>query len=68
MTIPTIHTIDKITFPNPEAIRLKNNIPLYGFNGAKNDILRIDLIFNSGFGNVILSIVCIGGIVIFFES
>ena len=48
MTIPTIHTIDKITFPNPEAIRLKNNIPLYGFNGAKNDILRIDLIFNSG--------------------
>lgn len=48
MTIPPIHTIDKITFPNPESIRLKNNIPLYGFNGAKNDILRIDLIFNSG--------------------
>lgn len=27
---------------------LKNNIPLFGFNGTKNDVLRIELVFNSG--------------------
>ena len=48
MTLPKIHDIDKITFPNPENIILKNNISLFGFNGAKNDIIRIDLVFNSG--------------------
>jgi zinc protease len=48
MTIPQIHNIEHISFPKPEEIRLKNNIRLFGFNGAKNDILKIDLIFNSG--------------------
>lgn len=48
MIIPQIHDIDKITFPNPEEIRLKNNMPLFGFNGTQNDIIRLDLIFNSG--------------------
>lgn len=48
MTLPKIHDIDKITFQNPENILLKNNISLFGFNGAKNDIIRIDLVFNSG--------------------
>ena len=48
MTIPQIHNIENIYFPKPEEIRLKNNILLFGFNGAKNDILKIDLIFNSG--------------------
>ena len=48
MTLPKIHDIDKITFPNPENIILNNNISLFGFNGAKNDIIRIDLVFNSG--------------------
>lgn len=48
MTIPKIHNIEHISFPNPEEITLKNNIKLFGFNGAKNDILRIDLLFNSG--------------------
>lgn len=48
MTLPQIHDIDKIIFPNPEILKLKNNIQLFGFNGTKNDIIRIDLIFNSG--------------------
>jgi zinc protease len=48
MTLPAIHEIDKIVFPEPEKISLQNNIPLFGFNGTKNDILRIDLIFNAG--------------------
>lgn len=48
MIIPKIQHIEKISFSNPEEIILKNNIKLYGFNGAKNDILRIDLIFDAG--------------------
>ncbi|HNB50033.1 MAG TPA: hypothetical protein PK332_11755, partial [Chitinophagales bacterium] len=48
MTKPTIHSIEKIHFPTPEHIVLSNAISLYGFNGAKNDILRIDVLFNSG--------------------
>ncbi len=48
MTIPKIHEIDKISFPNPEKISLKNEVLLFGFNGTKNDILRIDIVFNSG--------------------
>ena len=48
MTIPQIHTIDNIKFPKPEEITLKNNLKVFGFNGTKNDILRMDLVFNSG--------------------
>lgn len=48
MIIPKIQHIEKISFSNPEEIILKNNIKLFGFNGAKKEILRIDLIFNSG--------------------
>ncbi len=48
MNIPKIHTIEKIIFPHPEKWELKNGISVYGFNGAKNDILRIDLVFDSG--------------------
>ena len=48
MTIPQIHTIDKINFPKPEEITLQNNLKVYGFNGTKNDIFRMDLVFNSG--------------------
>lgn len=48
MTIPQIHHIEHISFPNPEEISLKNNIKLFGFNGIKNEILRIDVLFNSG--------------------
>ena len=48
MTIPSIHDIEKIVFPAPESSMLKNNIPLFGFNGTKNDVLRIELVFNSG--------------------
>lgn len=48
MTIPQIHNIDKITFRHPEEIILNNKIKVFGFNGTKNDIFRIDLVFNSG--------------------
>jgi predicted Zn-dependent peptidase len=48
MTIPKIHDIEHISFPTPEEITLKNNIKLFGFNGVKNDVLRIDILFNSG--------------------
>lgn len=48
MTLPTIHDIEKISFPAPEYISLPNQLALYGFNGAKNDILRLDLVFDSG--------------------
>lgn len=48
MILPTIHSIQKATFPKPEELTLRNGIRLYGFNGTKNDILKIDLIFHSG--------------------
>ena len=48
MTIPQIHNIENISLSRPEEIVLKNNIKLFGFNGAKNDILRIDIVFDSG--------------------
>ena len=48
MTLPKIHNIDKIIFPVPESFRLKNDLEVFGFNGLKNDIIRIDLLFNSG--------------------
>lgn len=48
MIIPVIHPIEEIKFPKVEKIGLKNAIPVFGFNGATNDILRIDLVFDSG--------------------
>lgn len=48
MNLPEIHSIEKFSFPKPEKVILKNGIPLYGFNGTKNDILRVDLAFDSG--------------------
>ncbi len=48
MTIPTIHNIEHIVFSHPEKLSLSNQIPIFGFNDAKIDILRIDLVFDSG--------------------
>ncbi len=48
MKIPEIHPIDKISFTPPETISLSNQLEVFGFNGAKNDILRFDLVFDSG--------------------
>jgi predicted Zn-dependent peptidase len=48
MTLPLIHPIQDAKAPSPEKLFLNNNIPVFGFNGTTNDILRIDLIFNSG--------------------
>lgn len=48
MTIPKIHNIEHISFPQPEKITLSNGIIGFGFNDNKIDILRIDLVFDSG--------------------
>jgi predicted Zn-dependent peptidase len=48
MTLPDIHPIEKIRFPSPEKFSLANGVDMYGFNGTKNDILRIDMVFDSG--------------------
>jgi len=48
MKLPVIHPVDHISFPTPESMVLENGIPVYGFNGTKNDILRIDVLFDSG--------------------
>ena len=48
MKSPVIHDIEKISFSPPEQFTLANNLSVYGFNGAKNDILRIDIVFDSG--------------------
>lgn len=48
MTFPIIHNIEKITFPKPDTFHYKNGITAYGFNGVKNDILRIEILFDAG--------------------
>lgn len=48
MNLPTIYTVEKIKFPIPEVYTLSNQVAIYGFNGAKNDILRMDIVFDSG--------------------
>jgi len=48
MKLPLIHPIDKISFSPPESLLLPNQLQVYGFNGVKNDILRLDIVFESG--------------------
>jgi predicted Zn-dependent peptidase len=48
MTLPTIHHIEHIIFPKPDAFQLQNGITAYGFNGVKNDILRVEMVFDAG--------------------
>ncbi|QQR97215.1 MAG: insulinase family protein [Sphingobacteriales bacterium] len=48
MTIPTIHNIQKIDFKLPEKITLKNNIPVFIFLDDKQNILKLDIVFNAG--------------------
>ncbi|MBX7224658.1 MAG: insulinase family protein [Chitinophagales bacterium] len=45
---PPILEIGKITLPEPKKITLDNGIPMFVFQGAKNDILCVELLFNSG--------------------
>ena len=48
MELPVIHNIEKIAFPKADMLTLANKLSVYGFNGVKNDIIRLDLVFNSG--------------------
>lgn len=45
---PEIRPIGKIKMPLPETGVLENGIPWYAFNGAQDDILKIDLVFDAG--------------------
>lgn len=48
MKLPEIHDIQHIKPVLPQTFTLSNGIQVHGFNGAKNDILRLELIFNAG--------------------
>ncbi len=48
MEIPKIYNIEKIDFVLPQKINLKNNIPLYVFSDDKNNIIKLDIVFNAG--------------------
>jgi zinc protease len=45
---PSIQPIGKINMAMPETGHLTNGIPFYAFNGAQDDILKIDLLFDAG--------------------
>lgn len=48
MNLPPIHDIQQIQPALPDTKVLTNGIVLHGFNGLKNDILKLDLVFNAG--------------------
>lgn len=45
---PAIQEIGNIHLPPPRILTLDNGIPVFVFQGAKNDILCVELLFNSG--------------------
>jgi zinc protease len=45
---PEILSLKAPSFPTHETFDCGNGVMLYGFNGALNDILRIDLVFEGG--------------------
>jgi zinc protease len=48
MKAPIIKDLQVPSFPTVEQIVLPNGIHWYGFNGALNDILRVDIVFDGG--------------------
>lgn len=46
--IPEIKTVGRLNITEPEVHKLDNGIQVYGFNGAPNEILKLDLIFDAG--------------------
>ena len=48
MTFPTIHQIEKIDIIQPDKWTLKNGVQAFGYNGAKNNIIQIDLVYDAG--------------------
>lgn len=45
---PAINTTKKINFLLPEALKLRNGIPVYSVCGGSQDILKLDFIFDAG--------------------
>lgn len=48
MQQPEIKELLVPPFPKAELMVLSNGIHVYGFNGALNDVLRLDMVFDSG--------------------
>jgi zinc protease len=48
MLQPEIKELLVPQFPQAELMVLSNGIHVYGFNGALNDVLRLDMVFDSG--------------------
>lgn len=48
MQVPPIYSINKIDFKQPQKIILQNNIPLFLFSDDKQDIIKLDIVFNAG--------------------
>lgn len=46
--IPNIKPVASIQFQEPEVYKLDNGLEVFGFNGAGNDIIKVDLIFSTG--------------------
>ncbi|MCF8233543.1 MAG: insulinase family protein [Bacteroidales bacterium] len=45
---PQIKQVEKLKLENPDFIKLKNGIPAWFINAGKQDIVKIDLLFNAG--------------------
>lgn len=47
-TIPEIKPVEAIRLTEPEVYEMDNGLPLYAFNGAANEILKFEMIFDAG--------------------
>ncbi len=45
---PALNLIDRLEIAEPEVARLDNGIPVYMFNAGKQDIVKIDMLFEAG--------------------
>lgn len=45
---PPVKTIDKISYPSPNVVKLDNGIPVYIMNTGKQDVIKIDVHFRAG--------------------
>ena len=48
ISIPDIQPVASLQLQEVDKFELDNGINIFGFNGANNDVLKIDLVFNSG--------------------
>jgi zinc protease len=47
-SFPVIQSPSNIHFPEPEQFTLDNGIEVFGFNGARKDIVKVSLLFDAG--------------------